>query len=84
MTLGYYLKPGTQQVQALADILRSALCCHSNKTRPPIPNPPNSAQPAGTPYIRVHTVVQECREGQTDRQIADGRDQYTSRLSYTS
>jgi len=29
---------------ALADISRSALCCHSNETRAPIANPPNSEQ----------------------------------------
>jgi len=53
-----------------ADISRSALCCHSNETRAPIANPPNSAQLEGTPaippsYIRVHTIVR-----QTDRQTA--------------
>ena len=37
-------KPGTELVQALTDILHLALCCHSNKTRAPIANPPNSAQ----------------------------------------
>ena len=66
-------KPGTQRVQALADISRSALCCHSNETRAPIANPPNSAQLEGIPYhpasyIRVRAVVWECSEGQTDTQ----------------
>jgi len=37
-------KPGTEQAQALADISRSALCCHSNETRAPIAKPSNSAQ----------------------------------------
>jgi len=36
-----------QRVQALADISR----CHSNATRAPIANPPNSAQLEGTPTI---------------------------------
>ena len=31
-------KPGIERVQALADISRSALCCHSNETRAPIAN----------------------------------------------
>jgi len=55
-------KLGIERVQALADISRSALCCHINETRAPIANPPNSAQLEGTPtipptYIRVRTVV---------------------------
>ena len=37
------------RVQALADISRSALCCHSNETRASIANPPNNAQLKGTP-----------------------------------
>jgi len=37
-------QPGIEQVQALANISRSVLCCHSNETRAPIANPPNSAQ----------------------------------------
>jgi len=49
------------RVQALADISRSALCCHSNETRAPIANPPNSAQseentcrsPIRVPELRV-------------------------------
>ena len=40
-------KPG---IQALADILLSVLCCHSNETRAPTANPPNNAQLDGTPY----------------------------------
>jgi len=49
-------QPGTKRVQPLTDILCSALCCHSNKTRALIANPPNSAQWEGTP----------CSKGQTD------------------
>jgi len=75
------LKLGIERVQALADISRSVLCCHSNETRAPITNPLNSAQLEGTPsipptYIRVRAVVWECGKGQTDRRT-DGRDQYT-------
>jgi len=62
-------------VQALADISRSALCCHSNETRAPIANPPNSAQLEGTTisFPKLHpgscsNVV--CDEGQTDTQTA--------------
>jgi len=65
-------KPGIQRVQALDDISRSALRCHSNEARAPIANPPNTAQLEDTPtipptYIRVRAVVWECGEGQTDR-----------------
>jgi len=66
-------KPGIQRVQALADISRSALCCHSNATGAPMANPPNSAQLGGIPYlspsyIRVRAIVCACGRGQTDRQ----------------
>ena len=49
------------------------LCCHSNETRTPIANSPNSAQLEGTPtipptYVRVRAVVWECSEGQTHTQ----------------
>jgi len=77
------LKPGIERVQALADISRSALYCHSNETRAPIANPPNGAQLEGTPYHspKLHpgpwSSVWECSEGQTDRHT-DGRDQYIS------
>jgi len=40
-------KPATERVRALANISRSAICCHSNETRAPIANPPNSAQSVG-------------------------------------
>jgi len=43
-------QPGTEHVQALADISRLVLCCHSNETCASIPNVPNSAQLDGTPY----------------------------------
>jgi len=70
------LKPTVERVQALADISRSALCCHSNETRAPTANPPNNAQSEGTPYhsqsyTRVPcSSVWECGDGQTDRQTA--------------
>jgi len=50
-------QPGIERVQALADISRSSLCCHSNETnRAPIANPPNSAQLESTPYYppKIH------------------------------
>jgi len=42
-----------------------------NEARAPIANPPNSAQPEGTPYhspsyIWIRAVVSVCSEGQTD------------------
>jgi len=60
-------------VVPLADISRSALCCHSNETRAPIANPHNSTQLQGTPYhsptyIRVRAVVWKCDEGLTNTQ----------------
>ena len=50
-----------------------ALCCHSNATRAPIANPPNSAQLGGSlyhaPKLRpVRAVVWAYGRGQTDRQ----------------
>jgi len=81
-----YCEPGIQRVQALADISRSALCCHNNETRAPIANPPNSAQLEGTlPFPRVTCVSRSSvgmRRG-TDRHTA-GRDQYTFCLGYAS
>jgi len=66
---------GTDGVQALADISRSALWCHSNETRAPTANPPNRAQLDGTAYYspsyyRVRAAVWECGEGQTATQTA--------------
>jgi len=64
------------------------MCCYSNKTRTPIANLPSSAQVDSTrtmppSYIRVHAVVWECGDGQTDRHT-DGHGQYTFHLSYAS
>jgi len=61
------------------------LRCHSNETRPPIANPPNNAQPRGTPttppsYIWVPAVV--WADTQTDRRA--WFDQYTFRVVYDS
>jgi len=51
------------------------LCCHSNETRAPIANLPNSAQLEGTfdfpTYIWVRAVVWEWVEGQTHRQTRE-------------
>jgi len=63
---------GIDRVQALGDISRSALCCHSNETRAPIANPSNIVHNYRAPlpfpsYIRVRAVVLECGEGQTYR-----------------
>ena len=88
-------RPGTERVQALAGISRSALCYHSNQIRAPIVNPPNSWQLHGTctvplTYIRVRAVVWECSEGQTRRQTDTQTQthsrpwQYTFRLGYAS
>jgi len=82
-------KPGIERVQALADISRSALCCHSNQIRAPIANPPNSAQLEGTPipfppsYIRVRAVVRECGEGQTNTQTAVTNIHFASATPHT-
>jgi len=76
---GSSIKPGIERVQALADILRSALCCHGNQTRAPIANPPNSAQLEGTRYHSPNLHPGPCssvgmrRGGQTH---TDGHDQY--------
>ena len=54
-------------------VTRFVLCCHSNTTRAPIANLPNSAQLGGIPttppsYIRVHAIVWacSCRQTHTD------------------
>jgi len=75
-------KPGIEQVQALTEISRSALCCHSNETHAPIAKPPNSAQLEGTPtipptYIGVRAVVWECGEVQADRHTDRDRHKHT-------
>jgi len=61
---------GTERVQA--DISRSPLCCHSNETRAPIANTPNSAQLGGTPYNSPKLHPGSCssvgmRRGTADR-----------------
>jgi len=61
------------EYRALADISRSALYCHSNETRAPIANPPNSAQLGdiiyhSPSYNRIRAVVWTCGRGQTDTQ----------------
>jgi len=66
------MKPGIDQVQALADISCLALWCHSNKIHAPIANPPNTAHLEGTltilpGYIRVCALVWGCSEGQTHK-----------------
>ena len=72
-----HVKPGIEIVQALADISRSLLlscaqiaipcggiCCHSNETRAPIANPPNSAQLGeSTPNFRSMSVVAKWLDG---------------------
>jgi len=80
-------EPGIEWVQALADILHSALCCHSNETCAPIANPPNNAQPGGTTYHSPKLHPGLCssvgmRQG-TDRHTV-GNDDYTFRLGYAS
>jgi len=76
-------------VQALADISRLALCCHSNETCALIANPPNSAQIEGTPTIppsyKLHPgpcSSVRMRRG-TDRHT-DAHDQYTFCVIYDS
>jgi len=49
----FQITPGIERVQALADISRSALCCHSNETRAPIANPPNTAELEGCTESRL-------------------------------
>jgi len=62
----HWPQPGIQQVQALAGILRSVLCCHINETHAPIANPPNTTQLEGQAippsYIQVPAVVREWGE----------------------
>jgi len=68
------LKPGIQRaVQALADILRSALCCHSKNPMHWLQNCPivhDHRAPPTIPssYIQIRSVVWECGNGQTDTQ----------------
>jgi len=60
----------TEQVQALADISRLTLCCHSNEPMHPLQIcliVHNWRAPHTIPqtYVWVHAVVWECGEGQT-------------------
>jgi len=52
------LNQAWSEYRALADVSRSALCCHSSATRAPTANLPNSAQLGGTPYHspKLHPV----------------------------
>jgi len=83
----HYGKPRTERVQALADISRSALYCHSNETRATIANPANSAQLGGTPTIPQVTSAGQCSSAgmrrATDRH-ADSREHYIFRVVYDS
>ena len=77
----------TERIQALADILRSPLCRHVNATRAPIANPPNSAQPGGTPTIPPGPCSSVGMRRGTDRQTdrpTDARDHYTYSVVYDS
>jgi len=66
-------KPGIERVQALADIVCSAPCCHSNESHTPIANVPNSAQLEGTPYHSLNLHPRPCSSvgmwRGTDRQM---------------
>jgi len=68
-----FLTRSIERVHALADISRSALCCHSNETRAPTANPPRSPRLDRTPrtiprgYIRSVQYSVRMRRG-TDRQ----------------
>ena len=55
-----------KRVEALADISCSALCCHSNETRAPIANPPNS-ELEGTPYHSPKLHPEPCSSAVRDR-----------------
>ena len=68
-----------------------ALCCHSNATRAPIANPPNSAQLGGIPYHSSKLHPGPCNSvgmwPRTDRQTdthTDARDHNTFRIVYDS
>ena len=74
-------KPGMERVQALADISRSALYCHSNETPAPIVNLPNGAQLEGTPYHSPNLHPAPCSSVGTWRwtdRHTDGRDHHTT------
>jgi len=69
----------------LSTVKWAQLCCHSNETRAPIANPPNTTELEGTPYHSPTQIGSPCSAVgmRTDRRT-DGRDQYTFRLGYTS
>ena len=80
-------EPGIERVRALADISRSALCCHSNETRAPIANSLNIiAQLGDTPESHPGPCSSAGMRRRTDRQgkhtHTDARDQYTFRVVY--
>jgi len=65
------------------------LCCHSNETRVPIANPPNSAQQDGTPtippsYIRVRAVYSVGMRRRTDRQTAMNTTHFSSSTTHAT
>jgi len=67
------MKPGIEQVQAVANILRLAICCHGNETHAllwicPIVHTWRALPTISPSYIWVRAVVWECSEGQTDTQ----------------
>jgi len=81
-------EPDIVQVQALADISRSALCCHSNESRAPITNPPNSAQLEGTAYHSPELHPDSCssvgtRQEQTDTQTRVTNIHFVSSATHT-
>jgi len=61
-------KTGKERVQALADILHSALCCHSNET-----NPPNNVQLERTPYHSPNLHPGPC-SSKVGKKIHDGHE----------
>jgi len=69
------------RVQALADISRPALCCHSNETRASIASLPNTAQLKGTPTIPQVTSgsVQWCGNAARDKQTERERERERER-----
>jgi len=79
---------GIEREQAIADISRSALCCHSNKTHALITNLPNSAhttrwQAYHSPKLHAGPCSSVGIWRGTDRQTG-GRDQHTFRHCYAS
>jgi len=79
---------GTERVQTLADISRSALCCHSNETRAPIAYSPNSAPLEGTLYhfSKLHPgprSTEEMTDRHTDTQTAVANIHFASATPHT-